>query len=141
MGRGARTKGFIKNMKSGRIQSFLYNPAFYTTGRDIEYSEINSPGSSYPKFQYVGGRAKSIGIEIFLYGHRGEPKNFINFLNDFLPREDSNAMFRHPPLMMFAFGTYIKQCILESYQEEYLDFNTDLTPRVVVVRLSLKVVA
>lgn len=140
MGKGAKTKGYIKNLATGGIKHFKYNPTSYNTGRTVTYTEITGCGSSYPKFQYVGGSAKSISLDLFLYGFNGEPKDMINFLNSFLPIEKSGVKFVKPPLMLFAFGNYIKKCILEDFSESYLEFNEDLSPRSVQITLQLKVV-
>ena len=138
---GARTKGYIKNAGTGKIVEFLYNPSSYTTSRQMNYQELTAPGISYPQFQFVSGGAKEINFTLFLYGTEGEPKQFINFLNDFLPREKSDYPFMRPPEMLFAFGAYIKKCILVSFNEEYIEFNEDLTPKLVEIALTLKVVA
>ena len=138
---GARTKGYMKNLGSGTIKEFLYNPSSYSTNRQMNYQELTAPGISYPQFQFVSGGAKEISFTLFLYGNKGEPKDFINFLNGFLPVEKSNSPFRKPPEMLFAYGAYIKKCILVGFSEEYIQFNEDLTPKIVEVALTLKVVA
>lgn len=141
MGKGAKTKGYIKNLDNGTITKFLYNPTEYSTGRNINFSVIEAPGMTYPKFQFVSGGEKTITFTIFLYGVRGEPKKFINAINSFLPREMSGNPFAKPPLMLFAFGRYIKKCILVGFNEDYLEFNEDLSPKRVDIHLTLKVVA
>lgn len=141
MGRGARTKGYIKNLNTGKINKFLYNPEQFSTSRNVNYSEISAPGSSYPVFQYVGGEVKTITFDLFLYGNKDEVRTQIKFLEGFMPEEKSKTLFKRPPLMLFAFGSYIKTCILEGYSEEFGLFHSDLRPRIAIIRLSLKVVA
>ena len=141
MGKGAKTKGYIKNLYNGRITEFLYNPTEYSTSTNINYSVIEAPGMTYPKFQFISGGEKTITFTVFLYGVRGEPKKFINEINSFLPIGKSGIPFAKPPLMLFAFGAYIKKCILVGFNEDYLEFNEDLSPKRVNIHLTLKVVA
>ena len=51
MGKGAKTKGYIKNLSTGTLKKFLYNPNGFGTDRDVTFMEVSSPGSSYPHFQ------------------------------------------------------------------------------------------
>lgn len=140
MGKGARQKGYIMNTDNGTVTPFLFNPSKYRVDRSFRYSEFTAPGVSYPKFQFVSGGAKEISVELYLYGVNGEPKQFINYLNDFYPLERSGVMFKKPPVMLFAFGSYIKKCIVTGFKEEYTSFLPNLAPKEVIVNLTLKVV-
>lgn len=140
MGKGAKTKGYIQNVSTGAMKQFLYNPSDFSVNRDINFQVLTAPGVTYPKFQFVSGAEKEISIPIYLYGHKGEPREFINFLNSFLPPEKSSAMFMTPPLMLIAIEFYIKKCILVNFSEKYTAFNEDLSVREVTITLTLKVV-
>lgn len=134
-------KAYMKNLATGGVFEFLFNPEGWDIDREVNYSEIKSPGSSYPKFQYVNGGAKTISFDLFLYGNNGECEKCINFLESFLPVEDSKSKFAKPPLMLFAFGIMIKKCIVTGYKRKHTMFRKDLGYRVVNVSLTLKVVA
>lgn len=141
MGKGARTKGYIKDLDTGTIKKFLYNPSSLVSERGAEYVELSAPGISYPSYQYVGGKVRVIQLDLMLYSNSTDIEDYIDFLKGFLPNEESGRYFERPPLMLFAFGDRIDKCILESMQEEISLFQDNLTPRVALVRLSLKVVA
>ena len=142
MGIGAKNKAYIKNLRSGTITKFQYNPTSFNVGRDFNYTELTAPGISYPQFQYVGGGVKTITFKVFLYGTGGEPKNFIAHMNDLMPKESSQTQFQRPPELLFAYGDYIKRCILVSFTEDYNEFNSkDLSPKYVEWNMTLKVVA
>lgn len=141
MGKGARTKGYIKNMKTGEIRQFMYNPTSFGTERSVEFNEMSAPGSSYPKFQYVSGQVRGIELMLFLHGEGSKVVTNIDFLNNLLPEENSSGRFNKPPVVLFAFGSFIKKCIVESVSVSYEEFHADLKPRIAVVGLSLKVVA
>ena len=138
MGVGARTKGLFKNTRTGEVKRFLYNPAGFADNVGTDFSEIASPGGGYPKFQYVKGRAKTISLELFLHDREGKVREYIDFIDQFRPEKSSR--FSPPPTLLFVFGEYVAECILEDRQVTYIDFDTDLQPIYAVVRLNLKVV-
>lgn len=140
MGKGARTKGYLKNLSTGELRQFLYNPSSFTTSRGTNFSELTAPGMSYPKYQYVSGEAKTIDFQLFLYSNTGAVTNEIKFLERLMPDEDSDARFSPPPQILFAFGAFTKKCILEDLRLEYIEFLENLAPRIAVASLSLKVV-
>lgn len=139
---GARVKGSIQNVKSGRRMDFLFNPTNFNPERTMNYKEISAPGTSYPKLQYVSGGLKRLNFDIFLYGENGEVNTFINFMNDLMPREKSGIRWGTPPTLIFAYGWYVKECVLESFREDYYSFRpSDLRPRMAVMTVTLVVVA
>lgn len=137
----AKTKAYIKNLSSGITMNFLFNPAEWETEREVNYSEIKSPGASYPKFQFVNGGAKVITFDLFLYSNKGDCERSINFLESFLPSENSSHKYNKPPYLLFAWGIFIKKCIMTGYKRKHDEFLQDLGYRKVVVSLTLKVVA
>ena len=42
-----------------------------------------------------------------------------------------------PKLVIFAFGNYVKKCIITEIDRQFTDFNEDLSPREVTISLSL----
>lgn len=133
------SKGYIKNQKSGKTIKFQFNPSDYTSTRGTNFREISSPGTSYPRFQFVSGGARQLRFDVFLYDDG--PENFIKFMQEFLPPEDSSKGFKHPPLMTVAFGNMVKTCLLENLEERYNEFNEDLSTKHAILSLTLKVVS
>lgn len=141
MGKGARTKGYIKNLTTGTIKKFIYNPTGFETERSVNFVEISSPGSSYPHFQYASGGAKSVSFDLFLYDTQsGETQQYINFLEGLCPKENSTSSFNKPPLVLFAFGSFVEKCILLSVGIEYTMFDSSLNPTQATAKLKLQVV-
>lgn len=142
MGRGAGTKGYIKNLSTGTIKKFIYNPSTFETARSMDYAEISAPGSSYPHFQYSKGGNKGIKLELFLRDKdwSGETKSYINFIEGLTPKEDSTSKFKKPPLVLFAFGSFVEKCIVVNVGIKYEDFDSSLNPTQASVSLELVVV-
>ena len=135
MGIGATKKGYIKNKTTGTVKPFLFNPESISDGRTVSFSEISSPGSSYPRFQYVKGDARNLSLSLFLRDtKKGTVKDYLNFLEGFLPK---GSKFNKPPILIFAMGSDVRECILADYQRSYEEYDKNLNPTQVTVTLSL----
>ena len=112
---GATTKGYIKNLISGEVKKFQFNPESFEHTRGATYSEIVAPGMSYPDTQFVHGNAKSFPVELFFYDKpcSGVIESYRKFIEDFLPPEKNNANFKKPPEMLFCYSNFLRRCVLE----------------------------
>ena len=63
----AKTKGYLKNLSSGSIMKFQFNPETFSYSRGVSFSEIISPGMAYPRTQYTHGNAKTFSIDLFFF--------------------------------------------------------------------------
>ena len=135
MGVGATKKGYIKNKKTGKVKEFLFNPESVSDSRSVSFNEISSPGSSYPRFQYIKGEARSLSLNLFLRDtKKGTVKDYLSFLEGFLP---TGSKFSKPPVLIFAMGSDVRECILTDLQRNYEMYDKNLNPTQVTVTLSL----
>lgn len=135
MGVGASKKGYIKNKTTGKVKEFLFNPESISDSRSVVFNEISSPGSSYPRFQYVKGDARSLSLNLFLRDtKKGTVKDYLDFLEGFLPK---GGRFSKPPVLIFAMGSDVRECILTDYQRNFEEYDKNLNPTQVSVVLSL----
>lgn len=141
-GAGAKTKGYIKNTSNGSIKHFMFNPEVLQYTRSATYSEVASPGLSYPLTQYVRGNSIAFQIPLYIYdrAYTGAVKEWEAFLSAFLPPEVNNITYKKPDMLTLVMGSFIKNCVLESLDINYSDFNSDLEPTEATLTLSLKVV-
>lgn len=121
---GAKTKGYIKNLKTGKTMKFQFNPENFEYSRGVTYSEIVSPGMSYPDTQFVHGNIRSFPVELFLYDkpHTRVINKFMSFIGGFLTPETNTPNYTKPPEMLFCYGYFIRRCVLEDLNikiEEY----------------------
>lgn len=133
MGVGAKTKGYIKVVETGVVKNFQYNPSDFTDGQIFNYNILSSPCSNYPKFHYVGTGERSISLSLFIRGTKGEPQSYLDFFEGLKPKK----RFDMPKLVIFAFGSYVKKCIITEIDRQFEDFNSDLSPKQVTISLSL----
>ena len=135
MGVGATKKGYIKNKSTGKVKEFLFNPESISDSRSVSFNEISSPGSSYPRFQYVKGEARSLSLNLFLRNtKKGTVKDYLDFLEGFLPK---GGRFSKRPVLIFAMGSDVRECILTDYQRTFEEYDKNLNPTQVTVTLSL----
>lgn len=135
MGVGATVKGYIKNKTTGEVKNFLFNPSDFSDSRSVNFSEISAPGSSYPKFQYVSAGARSFSLVLYLVDTaKGSVQDYLTFLEGFLPKGDR---FNKPPILIFAMGTDVRECLLQTLDRSFSDFDANLNKKEATVTLSL----
>ena len=140
---GARIKGYIKNLDTGRIMKFQYNPETFEYSRGATYAELVAPGMSYPDTQYVHGNSRSFPIELFLYdkpstGVIEKQKEFIEAL---LPPESNISNYTKPPMALFAYGNFIKKCVVEDFVVKIEEYDSWGTPTMARFTLTLRQVS
>jgi hypothetical protein len=124
-------------MNTGKIQKFMFNPNTITDDLSVQFSEIGNSGGAGKKYQYVGTDNRAINIEFFLRGTTDKINEFKDFLEGFVP----TGKFTPPPVLMLAFGSYIKKCIMLNLHREWRDFDKNLKVREMIIKLSLKEVS
>ena len=72
-------------------------------------------------------------LTLFIRGTKGEPQNYLDFFESL----KAKGRFDMPKLVIFAFGNYVKKCIITEIDRQFTDFNEDLSPREVTISLSL----
>ena len=137
---GAKIKGYIKNLDSGKVMKFQYNPETFEYSRGATYSEIVAPGISYPTTQYVHGNSRSFPIELFLYDKpsTGVINKQKAFFEKLLPPESNSRKYTKPPTLLFAYGDFIKECVLEEFGVKIEEYDKRGNPTMARFNLSLR---
>lgn len=140
---GARIKGYIKNLNTGRIMRFQYNPETFEYSRSATYVELVAPGMSYPTTQYVHGNSRSFPIELFLYDkpYTGVIDRQKSFFEGLLPPEYNNINYTKPPMVLFVYGSFIKRCVVEELNVKIEEYDSWGRPTMARFNLSLRQVS
>lgn len=140
---GARIKGYIKNLDSGRLMKFQYNPETFEYARGATYAELVAPGMSYPDTQYVHGNSRSFPIELFLYDKpsTGVIDKQKEFFEGLLPPETNTLDFTKPPTALFVYGSFIKKCVVEEFNVKIEEYDSWGTPTMARFTLTLRQVS
>lgn len=136
MSKGAKMKGYIKHRNSGKTMTFMFNPETLSERSSVTFNEISAPGSSYPRTQYVKGESTSIPLELFLFDTKGGVESFITFIKTFLPMR--NNKFDKPSVAIFALGSYVRECVIESIDIQRKRWDTNLVCIEATINLSFK---
>lgn len=137
---GAKTKGYLKDKVTGEIKSFMFNPSELTFSRGATYSETSSPGLSYPLTQYVRGNIVTFNIPLYLYDkpYSGAILEWEKYLNNFVPPLINNSTYNKPHSVTVCMGKFIRECVVESMEVHYTDFNASLNPTEATITLNLR---
>lgn len=139
-GRGSQNKGSIMDCVTGEKRGFLFNPPDISYSRSATYAEIKSPGLSNPLVQYVGGNSTSFSFPLYFYDkpYSGLIPNWEKFLKNFLPPIYNKAGFKKPNWLLIGMGPFIHECVVESIDYNYTEFNKILYPTVGTITLNLR---
>lgn len=138
----AKTHGYMKNIDTGEIKKFQFNPETFEYSRSVTYADNVAPGMAYPKTQFVHGDAREFDVELFMYDRQLEPcgiiKDYINFIGQFLTPEENVAGYLRPPQMLFFYGYFVRKCVLTNLNIKIETFDTDGTPTQARITMTLR---
>ena len=140
----AKTKGIIKNNKTGAIKKFQFNPTNFSYARGASYSEITAPGQSYPITHFVAGQIKVFDLKLYFYDRdksRGVIKGFIDFFNDLLTPEVNIQGYKRPPDFTFIYGYFIRKCVLDNLDFNIIDLDENGEPIEAEITLTIRQVS
>lgn len=127
----AKVRCYVINNVTKKKLTFQFNPTSIPYSREANYSEISSPGMSYPLTQYTGGSARAFSFDVFYYDRgagglaTGKIKKARKFLEKLLPPEKNKKSFKKPPTFTLAYGYFVKKYVLTGLQvnDTWLDVN------------------
>lgn len=139
---GAQTHGYIKNIDTGAIWQFQFNPENLEYSRGATYVANKGPGQAYPIVQFVSGNLREFTVELYLCDRHIEPsgyiKNAINFIGAFLPPEQNVEEWKRPPQMLFFYGYFVRKCVLSDLNINITEMDRDGTPTEAKFTLTLQ---
>lgn len=123
----AKTKAYFINDDTNEKITFQFNPTSVPYSRSANFAEIVSPGMSYPLTQYTNGAAREFSVEIFMYDkpYSGKIDRMRRFIEKLLPPEYNTNTFQKPSTVTFAYGYFVKKCVVKSLDvnDDWLDKN------------------
>ena len=133
--------GYLVDVDTGERLQFQYNPSEITDEKGTDYAAIKIPGMSHPRYQYVAGEARRIGLRIGLF--KGPVKRQVHWLRSLLYPEHAGTMLKNAPhRVLLIFGDLYPSvtCIVRQVRARYFNlFDRDtLLPQQAEVELTLE---
>ena len=123
----AKTKGYIKNLETGAMKEFQFNPEKFSYSRGADYSEVIAPGMSYPLTQFVKGKIRTFPLELFHYDKpsTGLILDVMKFYGALLTPETNTKDYKRPPMFLFVYGVFIRKCVLDDLNVNVEEYDTE----------------
>lgn len=111
------TKGYLKNMDTGSIKKFQYNPTHFQHGKNATYVNIEAVGMHHPIIAFVKGEAEEFPMEIYMYDnpYTGKIASFEKFILNLMPKDRNPSVFTKPASVIVAYGRTVKKCVVTGY--------------------------
>lgn len=130
-------KASITNLRTGGQIPVMFNPAEYSFDVANTFAEIDIPGLRTPPIQYVRGNARALKMELFFdtYEARLDVRAKTVQLTSLL---DPDPVTQAPPILLFNWGGFSLQCVLETVAQRFTMFLEDGTPVRATLTVSFK---
>lgn len=137
---GAKTKGIIKNNRTGEVKKLQFNPTEHDYSRGVSYATIDAPGMMYPETQYIKGNIRTFSSTLMFFDKpaSGLFREWTVFLGGFLTPERNYAWYSKPPEMTFVLGSWARVCVLEDLDIHVIEYDETLSPTHFECTLSLR---
>ena len=135
MGKGAKTKGFIKNLKTGTTKKFLFNPNSLTYNRQSGIKALDSPGVNYPVLVYGSMSERTLDVSLFLHGN--STPSYISFLEGLQPSSAPNTSGVKHPLALFVIGKTVRKVVVTDITVEETKWDKNLSCTEATVKLKM----
>lgn len=135
-----KTKCYFINNSTNKKLTCQFNPTTVPYEREVSFNDVSSPCMSYPLIQYSGGRSREFTVEVFMYDkpYSGKIDAARKFFEDLMPPEYNKSGFKKPPTVTFAYGYFVKVCVLTKLGVNDELLNENGKPVITRFTLSLK---
>ncbi len=117
------SKAVIYNLdqKEKTYIQFMFNPPEYQLQRSNTYAEVKTKGRENSMFQFVGGEAQTLSMEMFFdtTGNGEDVRPYVEKIVR-LSRKDGK---KDPPKLLLVWGTLVFKCIIEKISQKIDYFN------------------
>jgi hypothetical protein len=130
-------KATITRLRTNEQISVMFNPAEYTFDLANNFAEIAIPGLRTPPVQYVRGNARTLKMELFFdsFEAHADVRAATQQITALL---DPDGPTQAPPILLFTWGGFSLQCILETVSQRFTMFADDGTPVRATLNVSFK---
>lgn len=128
----AKTHGYMKNLNTGDIIRFQFNPETFEYDRAVNYTDYIAPQMAYPHTVFTSGATREFEFELFMYDRLIEPcgiiKDYMCRFGAFLTPEENVVDWQKPPEMLFCYGYFIRKCVMTHFNIKIDQMDENGTP-------------
>lgn len=144
--KGRLTSGQIKNLSTGEIAYFMFNPSEYTISKSNSYQPQSKKGKNTPKFEFKQGGAATLKLQLFFDTYMDVDRVDVRTYTEILwkmmyvdkTEQIATTEKSDPPHVEFKWGTVDFRAVITSMSEKFTLFSERGTPLRSTVDISLQ---
>ncbi len=117
--------------------SVLFNPGEYRLNKGSQISESDTPGLASPILQYIGGRARTLTLDLFFDTFEAND-DVSNYTNKIYALLDIDRDTHVPPICTFRWGSLVFTGVIESVDGRFTLFLPNGNPARATLSVSFK---
>jgi hypothetical protein len=123
--------------KGGNPISVMFNPTEYRLDKGSQISESETPGLAAPILQYIGGRSRTLSLDLFFdtFEARSDVSSETDKIYALLKIDRDTHV---PPLCTFRWGSLVFTGVLETVNGRFTLFLPDGNPARATLTVSFK---
>jgi len=117
----ALEKATIVNTHTQESFPVMFNPEEYSLDESNAFAEISIPGLPSSPIQYVKGNLRNLKMELFFdtYETKEDVRKYTGKITALLQQ---NSVTKAPPILIFSWGGFNFNCVLESAGQRFTMF-------------------
>ena len=116
-------KAIIINTSTGLPLPIMFNPEEYSISRSAKYCDAKIPGLESPITEFNLGHEETLSMDLFFDTYESGLDVRI-FTERIAALIDLDPITDRPPVCLFAWGTLVFECVLQSVTKRFTMFDT-----------------
>lgn len=137
------TKAILRNLDKGDQYTVQFNPKEYTVEKSVPWNPQATAGNDAPEMQFTTGQAKQLSFELFFDGYEDQ-RDVRDAGGGSAGTKEVEKLalidgdLHRPPRVLFSWGTFTFEGVIESLSQKYTMFLPDGRPCRATVSVRMK---
>lgn len=133
----ALEKATLINLDKNKTYTVLFNPREYTVRKSTQWEPHKSPGLDSPEIEFTSGNSMTLSMELFFDTYE-VGKDVREHTDPILGLANVDETIHRPPRVMFSWGGFKFEGILEEVTQRFTMFSTTGMPVRATLQVSFK---
>lgn len=134
---GSLEKATLLNLDKNDKITVLFNPREYTVKKSTQWEPHKSPGLDAPEIEFTSGNSMTLAMELFFDTYE-KGKDVREHTDKVLALASVDADLHRPPRVLFAWGGFKFEGILEEVTQRFTMFSSTGMPVRATLSVSFK---